>query len=61
MIDVFCDLGIFERENTKKILQAGINIGLEPNFHGDELKFIDSGTLCNEIKILSISHLENLD
>ena len=61
LIDVFCDVGIFERESTKRILQAGLAIGLDANFHGDELKFIDSGTLSNEIKIHAISHLENLD
>lgn len=61
LIDVFCDVGIYSRESTKQILEAGMKIGLEANFHGDELKFIDSATLCNEIKVKAISHLENLD
>jgi len=36
-IDIFCDKGIFERETTKRILEAGNTIGLCGNFHGDEL------------------------
>ena len=61
LIDVFCDAGIFERECTKQILQAGYQIGLQANFHGDEIKWVDAGTLPKEIPILAISHLENLD
>lgn len=61
MIDVFCDAGIFEKETTKKILKAGLDIGLQANFHGDEIKWVDAGTIPNDMKILAISHLENLD
>lgn len=61
MIDVFCDAGIFEKETTKRILEAGAKIGLEANFHGDEIKWVDAGTIPNDIKVLAISHLENLN
>lgn len=61
MIDVFCDKGIFERETTVKILKAGHEIGLKANFHGDELKWVDAGTIPNDTPVLAISHLENLD
>lgn len=40
---------------------AGKSIGLKANFHGDELNFVDSGTLGAEVGATSISHLENLD
>lgn len=61
MIDVFCDAGIFEKESTMQILKAGAEIGLAANFHGDELKWIDAGTIPNDMKVQAISHLENLD
>jgi len=61
LIDVFCEKGVFERETTKQILLAGKEIGLLANFHGDEINFIDSGTLGGEVGALAISHLENLD
>ena len=34
---------------------------MKVNFHGDEIKYIDSGTLGAEVKATAISHLENLD
>jgi len=61
LIDVFCEKGVFERENTRRILEAGKAIGLKANFHGDEINYIDSGTLGAEVGALAISHLENLD
>lgn len=36
-IDVFCEEGVFDTEQTRKILKAGQDIGLAINFHGDEL------------------------
>lgn len=52
---------MFERSNTKKILEAGLSIGLDANYHGDELNFIDAATLCKEVKVSAISHLEFID
>ena len=34
---------------------------MKGNFHGDELNFIDSGTLGAEVKATAISHCEHLD
>ena len=36
-IDVFCEKGVFNVEETKSILEAGKRQGLRINFHGDEL------------------------
>lgn len=36
-IDVFCEVGVFSTEQSKQILQAGRDAGLNLNFHGDEL------------------------
>ena len=36
-IDAFCEKGIYDTQSTKRILEAGKNIGLSINFHGDEL------------------------
>ena len=58
---MFCEKGVFEREATKEILIAGKKAGLTANFHGDELTFIDSGTLGAECEALAISHLENVN
>lgn len=53
-IDVFCEKGVFDLTSTKSILQAGKDMGLNINFHGDELHPMNSAQvpLC-----LQIDHL----
>ena len=41
-IDIFCEKGVFDVEQTKKILEAGKAIGLAANFHGEELNQLGS-------------------
>ena len=36
-IDVFCEKGVFDLEQSRAILKAGKEAGLNINFHGDEL------------------------
>lgn len=36
-VDVFCEKGVFDRDQSRRILQAGCDAGLQLNFHGDEL------------------------
>lgn len=36
-IDVFCEEGVFDLDSTRSILEAGKELGLNINFHGDEL------------------------
>jgi len=60
-IDVFCEKGVFEVDDSKKILQAGKDAGLLLNFHGDELNPMKSGQLGGELGASAISHLEKVD
>ena len=41
-IDVFCENGVFDKEQSMQILKAGKDIGLRINFHGDELNPMES-------------------
>lgn len=41
-IDVFCEQGVFDLDSTRSILQAGKDMGLNVNFHGDELHAMNS-------------------
>lgn len=59
-IDVFCENGVFDLEQTKKILQAGIKHEMKVNFHGDELNFMGSGELAGELNAQTVSHLEEV-
>ncbi|XP_063045304.1 probable imidazolonepropionase [Engraulis encrasicolus] len=59
-IDVFCEKGVFEEDATRQILTAGKNMGLNINFHGDELHPMKAAELGAELGALAISHLEEV-
>ncbi|KAJ8381536.1 hypothetical protein SKAU_G00023140 [Synaphobranchus kaupii] len=59
-IDVFCEKGVFDLDSTRAILQAGKDMGLQINFHGDELNPMNSAQLGAELNALAISHLEEV-
>ncbi|XP_072233266.1 probable imidazolonepropionase [Leuresthes tenuis] len=59
-IDVFCEQGVFDLGSTRSILQAGKDMGLNINFHGDELHPMNSAQLGTELGALAISHLEEV-
>lgn len=66
-IDVFCEQGVFDLDSTRSILQAGKDIGLNINFHGDELHPMNSAqvaatlkavfTVCGHWVVLRSNHL----
>ncbi|XP_068573285.1 probable imidazolonepropionase isoform X1 [Cebidichthys violaceus] len=59
-IDVFCERGVFDLGSTRSILQAGKDMGLNINFHGDELHPMNSAQLGAELGASAISHLEEV-
>ncbi|KAM9312658.1 putative imidazolonepropionase [Gastrophryne carolinensis] len=59
-IDVFCEKGVFDLVSTRRILQAGKDIGLHINFHGDELHPMKSAELGAELGAHVVSHLEEI-
>ncbi|XP_068163336.1 probable imidazolonepropionase [Antennarius striatus] len=59
-IDVFCEQGVFDLSSTRAILQAGKEMGLNINFHGDELHPMNAAQLGAELGSLAISHLEEV-
>ncbi|OWF34675.1 probable imidazolonepropionase [Mizuhopecten yessoensis] len=59
-IDVFCEQGVFDIDQSRRILTAGKNMGLQINFHGDELHPLEGAKMGAELGALSISHLEEI-
>lgn len=59
-IDVFCEKGVFDVEETRKILQAGKQQGWLINFHGEELNPLKSAEMGAELGAAAISHLEHV-
>lgn len=61
LIDVFCETGVYNAEQTREICEAGRKIaGLDINFHGDELTPMKCGELAGEIGALAVSHCEHV-
>ncbi|MFX0075513.1 MAG: imidazolonepropionase [Candidatus Hermodarchaeota archaeon] len=55
--DVFCEEGIFSLEQTKKIITAAINAGLEPQIHVDEIVDTNGALLAAELNAVQVGHL----
>jgi imidazolonepropionase len=50
--------GVFDRQTTEQILEAGTRAGLEHNFHGEELSHQGAAELAGHLGSLAVSHLE---
>ncbi|PWA30223.1 hypothetical protein CCH79_00014922 [Gambusia affinis] len=59
-IDVFCEQGVFDLDSTRAILLAGKEMGLNINFHGDELHPMNAAKMGADLGALAISHLEEV-
>jgi imidazolonepropionase len=55
--DVFCEKGVFEIENSRRILEAGKRVGLLPKIHADELYPLGGAELAAEVGAVSADHL----
>jgi imidazolonepropionase len=55
--DVFCEAGVFDAAESRRVLEAGARHGLAPRLHADE--FVDSGgaELAAALGALSADHL----
>jgi imidazolonepropionase len=55
-IDVFCEDGAFDGEQTRAILQAGIDKGLTPRVHANQLKHGPGIQIAVELHAASADH-----
>lgn len=60
-IDVFCEKGFFSPEETETICRAGMQHGLKPKIHANQLNL--SGGVQTGVKLgaVSVDHLETMD
>lgn len=60
-IDVFCETGFFSAEETEIICRAGMEYGLKPKIHANQLSL--SGGVQTGVKLnaVSVDHLETMD
>ena len=59
--DVFCETGVFTPEDSREILQAGIDAGLKPRIHADELAASGGSRVASELGARSADHLIFVD
>ena len=55
--DVFMEPGVFTRSQTERILRAGLDFGLRPRLHADELEGSGGAELAAELGAASADHL----
>jgi imidazolonepropionase len=60
-IDVFCETGFFSPEETATICQAGIQYGLKPKIHANQLNLSGGTQVGVRLGAISVDHLENMD
>jgi imidazolonepropionase len=59
-IDVFCEIGAFDYDQAKVILQAGIANDLQPRIHANQLSASRALELAVELDCASADHLSHL-
>lgn len=60
-IDVFCEEGFFSVEETERICRAGIQFGLKPKIHANQLHASGGVELGVKLGAVSVDHLESMN
>ncbi|MCX7547374.1 imidazolonepropionase [Xanthomarina sp. F1114] len=60
-IDVFCEKGYFDLEDTERILKAGLEHGLVPKIHVNQFNAFGGIGVGVKYQALSVDHLEELN
>jgi imidazolonepropionase len=55
--DVFCEEGVFSVEQSRRVLDAGLDHGLAPKVHAEELAHVGGSQLAAELGAVSADHL----
>ena len=55
--DVWTDDGYYDKEESRRVLQAGRDHGMEPKIHADAYSYIGGTDLAAEMRMVSADHL----
>ena len=55
--DVFCETGVFTVEESRRILECGLELGLKAKIHADEIDALGGAQLAGELGAVSAEHL----
>jgi imidazolonepropionase len=56
-IDVFCEEGAFDAEQSRAVLEAGVAAGLTPRVHGNQLSYGAGVQLAVDVGAASVDHV----
>ncbi|MGA1861474.1 imidazolonepropionase [Deferribacter thermophilus] len=56
-VDIFCEKGVFELDDTRKILRTAKELGFKVKIHADEIYPLGGAELCAEFEAVSGEHL----
>lgn len=59
-VDVFCEQNYFSKEETERILEAGVKHGLRPKIHVNQFHIIGGVQAGVKYNALSVDHLEHI-
>lgn len=59
-IDVFCETGFFSADEMRRICNAGLQYGLKPKLHVNQLNSIGGIEAAIKLNAISVDHLETL-
>ncbi len=55
--DVFCETGVFDAAEAERVLRAGLEHGLRPKMHADEINAIGGTEVAGKLGAISVEHL----
>ena len=55
--DVFCEEGVFDVAQSRRVLEAGVDAGLTPKVHADEFARLGGARLAADLEAASADHL----
>ncbi len=56
--DVFCEDNVFDVPQSRRVLEAGLALGLKPKLHADEFVSLGGTALAVEVGATSVDHLD---
>lgn len=56
--DIFCEANVFDRQQSERLLRAGLALGMPPKIHADEFTNLGGLSLAIELEALCADHLD---
>ena len=56
--DIFCEVNVFNLEQSRRVLQAGLKLGMPVKIHADEFQNLGGVALAVELGAVSADHLD---